>query len=108
MARVEAERKDPRVTSGSIIIRKCESLGDMRSCVALQKEVWNFTDIELVPLRMFVVAPKIGGQVIAAFEGNEMIGFALANAGRAPAISRCWLGPAYEVFSAGRCFATGF
>jgi len=50
----------------------------MRACVALQKEVWNFTDIELVPLRMFVVARKIGGQVIAAFEGKEMIGFALA------------------------------
>lgn len=78
MATVEAERKDRRVSSGSIIIRKCESLGDMRSCVALQKEVWNFTDIELVPLRMFVVAQKIGGQVIAAFEGNEMIGFVLA------------------------------
>jgi predicted GNAT superfamily acetyltransferase len=27
---------------------------------------------------MFVVAQKIGGQVIAAFEGNEMVGFALA------------------------------
>jgi len=66
------------VSSGSIIVRKCESLGDMRACVALQKEVWNFTDIELVPLRMFVVARKIGGQVIAAFEGKEMIGFALA------------------------------
>ena len=66
------------MSSGSIIVRKCESLGDMRACVALQKEVWNFTDIELVPLRMFVVARKIGGQVIAAFEGKEMIGFALA------------------------------
>jgi len=52
----------------------------MRACVALQKEVWNFSDADLVPLRMFVVAEKIGGQVIAAFhgEGSEMAGFALA------------------------------
>src|SRR5512133_3317936 len=50
----------------------------MRACLALQKEVWNFTDIELVPLRMFVVAQKIGGQVIGAFDGNEMVSFALA------------------------------
>jgi predicted GNAT superfamily acetyltransferase len=50
----------------------------MRACVALQKEVWNFTDIELVPLRMFVVAQKIGGQVIAGFDGTEMVSFALA------------------------------
>ncbi len=62
----------------SIVIHKCESLDEMRACVALQKEVWNFTDIELVPLRMFVVAQKIGGQVIGAFDGTEMVSFALA------------------------------
>jgi predicted GNAT superfamily acetyltransferase len=62
------------VSSSSVIIRKCESLDDMRACVALQQEVWNFTDIELVPLRMFVVAQKIGGQVIGALQrGFELI-----------------------------------
>ena len=50
----------------------------MRACVALQKEVWNFTDAELVPLRMFVVAEKIGGQVIGAFQGRELVGFAFS------------------------------
>ena len=60
------------------IIRKCHDLDEMRACVALQKEVWNFSDAELVPLRLFVVAEKIGGQVIAAFNGNEMVGFAFA------------------------------
>jgi predicted GNAT superfamily acetyltransferase len=50
----------------------------MRACVALQKEVWNFTDAELVPLRLFVVAQKIGGQVIGAFDGSELVSFALA------------------------------
>ena len=61
-----------------ITIRKCEALGEVRACVALQKEVWNFSDIELVPLRIFVTATKIGGQVIGAFEGGELIGFAMA------------------------------
>jgi predicted GNAT superfamily acetyltransferase len=50
----------------------------MRACVALQKEVWNFSDAELVPLRMFVVADKVGGQVIGAFSGDKMVGFALS------------------------------
>jgi predicted GNAT superfamily acetyltransferase len=50
----------------------------MQACVALQKEVWNFTDAELVPLRIFVVAGKIGGQVIGAFAGDELVGFAFA------------------------------
>jgi predicted GNAT superfamily acetyltransferase len=66
------------LTTGEIVIRKCDALADMHACVALQKEVWGFTDIELVPLRLFVVAEKIGGQVMGAFEGNDMIGFAFA------------------------------
>lgn len=62
----------------AITIRKCHDLQEMRTCVALQKEVWNFTDAELVPLRLFVVGEKIGGQVMGAFDGNEMVGFAFA------------------------------
>jgi predicted GNAT superfamily acetyltransferase len=66
------------VTADSIVIRKCEDLEEMRACVALQKEVWNFTDIELVPLRLFVVASRVGGQVMGAFDRGELVGFALA------------------------------
>ena len=77
-------------TTGAVTIRKCEALGEMQACFALQKEVWRFADADLIPVRMFVVAAKIGGQVIGAFlqrndkrnddrhgEG-ELIGFALA------------------------------
>jgi len=66
------------VSSDSIELRHCHGIEDFRACVALQKEVWNFTDAELVPLRMFVVADKVGGQVMGAFEGKEMVGFALS------------------------------
>ena len=66
------------MSADSILIRKCTGLDELRACVALQKEVWNFSDIELVPLRIFVTAEKIGGQVIGAFEGGELIGFAFA------------------------------
>jgi predicted GNAT superfamily acetyltransferase len=78
MATIQAAGAADAVTAGSILIRDCQSLDEMRAYVALQKEVWNFTDIELVPLRMFVVASKIGGQVIGAFDGNQLIGFAFA------------------------------
>jgi predicted GNAT superfamily acetyltransferase len=44
----------------------------------LQKEIWNFSDAELIPLRMFVVAEKVGGQVMGAFDGGRMVGFALS------------------------------
>ena len=70
--------KRGKPAGGEITIRKCEALEEMRAGFALQKEVWKFTDAELVPVRIFVLANKIGGHVIGAFEGREMVGFALA------------------------------
>jgi predicted GNAT superfamily acetyltransferase len=62
----------------AVELRRCHGIEEFRACVTLQKEVWNFTDAELVPLRMFVVADKVGGQVMGAFEGDTMVGFALS------------------------------
>lgn len=66
------------MSADAIVIRYCQGLEELRTCVALQKEIWNFSDSELVPLRMFVVAEKVGGQVMGAFDGNQMVGFALS------------------------------
>lgn len=66
------------MTNENVVLRKCEGLAELQACVDLQKEVWNFTDIELVPLRMFVVGQKIGGQVIGAFADNRLVGFAFS------------------------------
>ena len=78
MATGEATGARETVTEDSIVIRLCHDLEEMRACVALQKEVWNFSDADLVPLRMFVVADKIGGQIIAAFDSGEVVGFGLS------------------------------
>jgi predicted GNAT superfamily acetyltransferase len=66
------------MSADAVVIRNCQGLDELQACVALQKEIWNFTDAELVPLRMFVVANKVGGQVMGAFVGNDMVGFALS------------------------------
>jgi predicted GNAT superfamily acetyltransferase len=81
MARGEAAGKTGvtrGTTTDSVTVRKCEALNEMQACCALQKEVWNFSDAELVPVRIFVLATKIGGHVIGAFDGKELIGFAVA------------------------------
>jgi predicted GNAT superfamily acetyltransferase len=80
MARGETRRKSAtgQVTIQDIAIRKCEALEEMQACFALHREVWSFSDAELVPIRLFVVAGKIGGQVIGAFDGPTLIGFAMA------------------------------
>jgi len=61
-----------------IAIRKCIGIDELNACVALQKEVWNFSDLDLIPLRMFVVSQKIGGQTIGAFHGDDLVGFAFS------------------------------
>ncbi len=66
------------MTESAMVIRKCHNLDEILACVNLQKEVWNFTDAELVPLRVFVVAEKIGGQVIGAFDAGNIVAFALS------------------------------
>ena len=61
-----------------ITIRKCRGIDEFQACVGLQKEVWNFDDVDIVPLRMFVVSEKIGGQIIGAFDGDRLVGFAFS------------------------------
>jgi len=55
-----------------------------QEAVALQKAVWGFNDIELLPVRLFVVATKVGGQALGAFDGGAMVGFLLAIPGLKP------------------------
>ncbi len=61
-----------------ITLRNCTDEAEFDACVALQKEVWAFDDIDVIPKRMFVVASKIGGQVVGSFDDGELIGFALS------------------------------
>ena len=61
---------------GGLEIRSCHAVGEFRQVVALQKEVWGFSDVELVPARIFVVAEKIGGHVLGAYNGASLVAFA--------------------------------
>lgn len=58
-------------------IRELHAIGDLAEAVRLQQRIWEFDDIDLVPLRMFVVATKIGGQALGAFDNDTMIAFCL-------------------------------
>ena len=68
---------EPARTTGTetIQIRPLTTLDEFNRCVELQQEVWDFTDLELVPKEIFVVAAGIGGQAFGAFDGTEQIGF---------------------------------
>src|SRR5580698_8594967 len=70
-----------------IVIRECRGFEELQACVDLQIEVWGYSDGDVIPRRVFLVAQKIGGQAIGAFDvGNDdgqgdadsMVGFAFA------------------------------
>ncbi len=65
----------------STIVRKCDTLEDFNACVALQREIWGESDLEIEPAGMFVVATHTGGQVLGAFDGEKLVGYTLAIAG---------------------------
>ncbi|MEZ5403115.1 MAG: acetyltransferase [Bryobacteraceae bacterium] len=67
-----------------IEIRALTSTADFREAVRLQKEIWSFSDEDALPVRLFVVATKIGGQAFGAFDGARMIGFCVALPGIKP------------------------
>ncbi|MGH9524168.1 MAG: GNAT family N-acetyltransferase [Terriglobales bacterium] len=64
--------------TSSVEVRRCQGIDELEAAFTMQKEVWGFSDADMIPKRMFVVAQKIGGQVLGAFDGGQLIGFALA------------------------------
>jgi predicted GNAT superfamily acetyltransferase len=61
-----------------IRIAPVTELADFESCVEVQLAVWGYSDGELIPKRVFIVAQRIGGQVLGAYDGNTLVGFAMA------------------------------
>jgi predicted GNAT superfamily acetyltransferase len=67
-----------------IDIQPLEAQEQFREAVALQKSIWGFEDIELLPVRLFVVATKVGGQAFGAYDAKRMVAFCLAIPGLKP------------------------
>lgn len=60
-------------------VRSAVGLDEFQQCVDIQGVVWGYDDSDIVPRRMFLLAMKIGGQVMGAFaEDGKMVGFAMA------------------------------
>ena len=70
------EQKPTQQTA--IRIASLHQLDEFQSCVDLQLAVWGYSDGDLIPRRMFLLADRIGGQVLGAFDGDKIIAFAMA------------------------------
>lgn len=67
-----------------IQVRMLTTHADFDEAVRLQREIWGFDEIDLLPVRLFVVAGKIGGQAFGAYDGARMVGFCLEIPGLKP------------------------
>jgi len=67
-----------------IEIRRLSHHDEFREVVSLQKTIWQFPDIELLPVRFLVVVSRVGGHVFGAYDGDRMIGFCFAIPGIKP------------------------
>jgi predicted GNAT superfamily acetyltransferase len=66
----------PAPTSPDFTVRDCVSLDDFAACVRLQREVWQFSDLDITPVRSFVITRRSGGCTIGAFDGaGRLLGF---------------------------------
>ena len=71
-----------------ILIRSCQGCDELDACVQLQIDTWGYADGDVIPRRAFIVAQRIGGQVIGAFDvtraetsegaAENLIGFAMS------------------------------
>src|SRR3984957_20919363 len=73
-----------------IEIRACQKSGEQgfdefEACVRLQIEIWGYDESDVTPRKTFMLAQKVGGQVIGSFDGEsneklgeELVGFAMS------------------------------
>jgi predicted GNAT superfamily acetyltransferase len=67
-----------------IEIRELTQNQEFAEAVKLQKAIWGFDDIDLLPVRLFVTASKIGGHSFGAYDGGRMVGYCIGIPGVKP------------------------
>ncbi len=61
-----------------IEIRECVTLDELAACVQLQRDVFALPEIEISPVRHFIVTKNAGGFALGAFTGDRLVGFVLS------------------------------
>lgn len=58
------------------VIRACSTIEDFTACIRMQREIWQFADLDITPLRAFIIARHNGGITFGAFQKDgSLLGF---------------------------------
>jgi predicted GNAT superfamily acetyltransferase len=66
------------IAQSAIIIRDLETIAELEPMLRLEKEVWGLADADVTPITLAVALKSAGSMLIGAFEGPQLVGFALA------------------------------
>lgn len=64
--------------STEITVRECATVAELTECVDLQRTVFALPEVELSPVRHFIVTKNAGGFTLGAFAAGELVGFVLS------------------------------
>lgn len=64
----------------TIRVRALTELEEFEQCVRMEEAIWGYDPGDMVPRRVFLLASRIGGQVLGAFDQDsaDAVGFAMA------------------------------
>jgi predicted GNAT superfamily acetyltransferase len=64
-------------------VRDVQGTDELRACQELQRKAWGITeDGYVVPVATMASAQRVGGLILGAFDGSQLIGFAFAFLGK--------------------------
>jgi len=64
--------------------RPLTGFDEYQEATDLERRIWQFSETDVIPPRLFLIASKVGGQAIGAFDGDRLVGFCLAFPGIKP------------------------
>jgi predicted GNAT superfamily acetyltransferase len=90
------------------LVRDVRGAQELRACQELQRRAWGITeDGYVVPVATMAAVQRVGGLILGAFEGNQLIGFAFAFLGKLDSRLVLWsqltgVHPAHQSTGVGR------
>ena len=66
---------EPKPNS-AILIRSLQGFEDMKKAEALEREVWELSDLDVTPTTLAIATQQAGSIWLGALDGDRLVGFA--------------------------------
>lgn len=64
------------MSDADVIIRECVSVEDFNQCIELERAVWKDDDIDIMPIRLYMISKACHAPTIGAFDqAGKLVGF---------------------------------